>query len=63
MAISLLFMSARTGSIVGGNLIGAMLYTACNSLMILTAVVLSGCTIIGYYVLRKTEKTDSKLYI
>lgn len=56
MAMSLMFMTARTGSVVGGNVIGAMLYSACNSLMILTAVVLSGCTIIGYYILRKTEK-------
>lgn len=56
MAISLMFMSARAGSIVGGNVIGAMLYTACSPLMIITAVLLAGCTIVGYYILRKSEK-------
>lgn len=55
MAISMI-MSARAGSVVSGNVIEAMLYSACNSLKILTAVVLSGCTVIGYYILRKSEK-------
>lgn len=53
MAFILMITFMRFGSIVGSNLVGAMLYTHCELFLDMAAVILIFCACITYYVLNK----------
>lgn len=56
MAVSLMLMSARIGSIVGSNVLSKMLFNACQLLFSMNAFILLVGTLVCWYSLRKRDK-------